>query len=98
MSDGQLNNSKPYHCPVARDLDAHGDVMKEVVRSLDRLTDEIKGWRADNKDNQRIVQDAALQRSEKMMPIRSHYMVLIGTLILLLGAAVVKEAILGALH
>lgn len=51
--------------------------------------------RDDYKEHYQKVVDRGLDRAENsgMIPIKSHYMILIGGLIVLLGVAVVKEFI-----
>lgn len=55
------------------------------------LLEEIRGLRADFQANYNKLLDRATERVDNVIPIKSHYMILIGGLVILLGVAVVKE-------
>lgn len=85
MSNEQLNGK-------------HGPNLPSCYFSHDfqeRLIGAIEGMRDDYKEHYQKVVDRGMDRAENsgMIPIKSHYMILIGGLIVLLGVAVVKEFI-----
>lgn len=58
-----------------------------------RLIEAIEGMREDYKDHYQKMVDRATDRADNtgMIPIKSHYAILLGSLVILLGVAVVKE-------
>lgn len=56
-----------------------------------RLLEEVKGLRDDFKTNYNLLLNRATERVDNVIPIKSHYLILVGGLVVLLGVAIVKE-------
>ena len=81
-------------CPLAHELEARNDDIRDISESLKELAKQISGLRSDLKNDAIVLRDAALQRAAGMMPIRSHYIILFGSLTILLGIEIVKQLLM----